>query len=265
MPNRIIKESVCTSETIDKMSWFEECFFHRLWTACDDYGRMDARPAILKSKLFPLKERLSLKDIQNALQKMVDIGCVITYERDGKPYLCLPSWEVHQQVRAKRSKYPAPDAACNHMISDDCICPRNPIQSESESNTCPEQAPLASVPEEPPVILFTLNDGTEYPVSQGQCREWEGLYPAVDVMQQLRSMKGWLDANPKRRKTKNGITRFVNGWLAKEQNRGGTPGYSPPEPEKDSAPYGTGEMLPDTQRVHLPENATLDDVLALIP
>lgn len=127
MPNRIIKESVCSSDTIDKMSWFEECFFHRLWTACDDYGRMDARPAILKSKLFPLKDRLSLKDIQNALQKMVDIGCVRLYECDSKPYLYLPSWEVHQQVRAKRSKYPSPEDACNHMISN-----APGIQSESE-------------------------------------------------------------------------------------------------------------------------------------
>lgn len=135
MPNRIIKESVCTSDTIEQMSWFEECFYHRLWTACDDYGRMDARPAILKSKLFPLKDRLSLKDIQNALQKMVDIGCVRLYECDSKPYLYLPSWEVHQQVRAKKSKYPAPDESCNHMISDDIKCPRNPIQSESESES----------------------------------------------------------------------------------------------------------------------------------
>lgn len=135
MPNRIIKESVCTSESIDQMSWFEEVFFHRLWTACDDYGRMDARPAILKSKLFPLKDRLSLKDIQNALQKMADIGCVRLYECDSKPYLYLPSWEVHQQVRAKKSKYPAPGESCNQMISDDITCSRNPIQSESESNT----------------------------------------------------------------------------------------------------------------------------------
>ena len=131
MPNRIIKESICSSETIDQMSWFEECFFHRLWTVCDDYGRTDARPVILKAKLFPLKERLSLKDIQNALQKMVDIGCVRLYECDSKPYLYLPSWEVHQQVRAKKSKYPAPDESCNHMISDDIKCTRNPIQSES--------------------------------------------------------------------------------------------------------------------------------------
>lgn len=139
MPNRIIKESTCTSETIDKMSWFEECFYHRLWVNCDDYGRMDARPAILKAKLFPLKERLSLKDIENALRNLADIGCVRMYVCDNKPYLYLPSWEVHQNIRAKRSKYPVPnsentsDNICMQMRADENICPRNPIQSLSES------------------------------------------------------------------------------------------------------------------------------------
>lgn len=146
MPNRIIKESVCSSETIDQMSWFEECFFHRLWVNCDDYGRMDARLAILKAKLFPLKDRLSLKDIEGALVKLADIGCVRLYSCDSKPYLYLPSWEVHQNVRAKKSKYPPPDdnnaseSNCTQMYADESKCPRNPIQSvsvslsESESN-----------------------------------------------------------------------------------------------------------------------------------
>ena len=93
---------------------------------------------------------------------------------------------------------------------------------KKKETSCPEQAPLASVPEEPPVILFPLRDGTEYPVSQQQCREWAELYPAVNVVQQLRSMRGWLDANPQKRKAKGGITRFVNGWLAREQNKGGS-------------------------------------------
>ena len=73
----------------------------------------------------------------------------------------------------------------------------------------------------PPAILLPLNNGTDYLVSVEQCHEWAGLYPAVDVMQQLRSMKGWLDANPTKRKTRGGILRFINGWLAKEQDRGG--------------------------------------------
>ena len=30
MPNRIIKESICRSEEIDSLSWFEEVLFYRL-------------------------------------------------------------------------------------------------------------------------------------------------------------------------------------------------------------------------------------------
>lgn len=134
MPNRIIKESICTSDTIDQMSWFDECFFVRLLTACDDYGRMDARPAILKSRLFPLKGRLSLRDVEDALHRLADTGCVVLYQRDGKPYLYLPTWELHQQIRAKKSRYPAPGPACGQLQADDINCARNPILSESETD-----------------------------------------------------------------------------------------------------------------------------------
>ena len=49
MPNRILKESVCTSDSIDSLSWFEECLFYRLIVNCDDYGRFDGRVAVIKS------------------------------------------------------------------------------------------------------------------------------------------------------------------------------------------------------------------------
>lgn len=76
----------------------------------------------------------------------------------------------------------------------------------------------------PPVIFLPLNDGAEYPVSQEQCHEWVGLYPAVDVIQQLRQMRAWLIANPRKKKTKSGINRFIVTWLSKEQDRGGVYG-----------------------------------------
>ena len=132
MPNRILKESICTSESIDDMSWFEECFFHRLLVNCDDYGRFDARPAILKSRLFPLKERLSLKDIEGALKRLADIGCVKLYTCDSKPYLYLPTWEVHQTVRARKSRYPDPNGVnaceiiCKQMQADVPVIQSNP-------------------------------------------------------------------------------------------------------------------------------------------
>ena len=72
-----------------------------------------------------------------------------------------------------------------------------------------------------PIIELPLNDGTMFPISQEQCQEWAGLYPAVNVIQQLRQMRGWLDANPTKRKTKRGINRFITGWLARTQDKGG--------------------------------------------
>lgn len=86
-------------------------------------------------------------------------------------------------------------------------------------------------PEAPPVISLPLSSGAEHPVSQTDVDEWVALYPAVDVVQQLRNMRGWLLSNPTKRKTQKGIRRFITGWLAKEQDRGGSVRASPgPQP-----------------------------------
>lgn len=74
----------------------------------------------------------------------------------------------------------------------------------------------------PPVVELPLNDGSHFDIFQGQVDEWKTLYPAVDVPQALRSMRGWLLANPKKRKTKAGVLRFVTAWLSREQDKGGT-------------------------------------------
>ena len=69
-----------------------------------------------------------------------------------------------------------------------------------------------------PLIGLPLNDGSEHEVTEEDVAEYAQLYPAVDVMQQLRNMRGWLLANPQKRKTKRGIKAFIASWLAKEQD-----------------------------------------------
>lgn len=142
MPNRIIKESICVSDSIDALSWFEEVMFYRLIVNCDDYGRFDGRTAVIKNRLFPLKENVTAKSVKDGINKLASVGLVVLYESDGKPYLHLPTWNDHQNVRAKRSKYPEPvggvnssDSICNQMISN---VPDIRIQSESESESVSE-------------------------------------------------------------------------------------------------------------------------------
>ena len=105
------------------------------------------------------------------------------------------------------------------------------IEGEREEKTILPEAEAA--PDLPPpiaVISIILNDKTEYPITEADVEGWKDLYPAVDVMQELRKMKGWADANPSKRKTKAGIKRFINAWLAKEQDRYHGPAVSQPQP-----------------------------------
>lgn len=144
MPNRILKESICTSENIDQLSCMAEIAFYRLMVNCDDFGRMDARTKILKSRLFPLKD-VTGEDVQEYLDELVNAELITLYTVGGKPYLQMNTWERHQQVRNHKSKFPSPDDADNQMKSDeincnqlqsiDDKCPRNPIQSLSESES----------------------------------------------------------------------------------------------------------------------------------
>jgi len=141
MPNRIIKESICTSDSVDQMTWFEECFWQRLIVNCDDYGRFDGRISVIKARLFPLKEKLQNREIEAAIEKLVSLGCIVLYWCDGKPYLYIPAWESHQTIRAHKSKYPSPDSQdsaseiiCTQEKSEENKSSRNPIQSESNPN-----------------------------------------------------------------------------------------------------------------------------------
>lgn len=98
-------------------------------------------------------------------------------------------------------------------------------QSDLENHSMPDQE---QEPEhvEQSIITITLNDKTEYPIYQSMIDEWVEIYPNVDVLQELRKMKGWANANPTKRKTKRGILRFINGWLSREQDR---PHYNNPK------------------------------------
>lgn len=73
------------------------------------------------------------------------------------------------------------------------------------------------------VLELPLNDNTFYSITKDMITHYEELYPNVNVMQELRNILGWLESNPTKRKTRLGIARFVNNWLAKEQDKGNNP------------------------------------------
>ncbi len=89
------------------------------------------------------------------------------------------------------------------------------IQDQTEPKKLPQ--PKEAEPEA--VYQLVLNDKSYFGVTQEMIDQWKGLYPAVDVDQEIRKMIGWCDANPKNRKTRTGAKRFINSWLSRAQNR----------------------------------------------
>lgn len=153
LPNRIIKDSIHTSERINALSDFQFRIWVSLITYVDDYGRGDARPAVIRGTCFPLRDRITNKDIEAALKALADTGCVGLYEVGGKPYLYFPNWESHQRVRTKVSKCPEPPSAaiCRNPPQSAASCGLNPesrIQNpESESKEGEEQRAHANNPQ----------------------------------------------------------------------------------------------------------------------
>ena len=125
MPNRILKESIRTSKSINALSDFQFRLWAYLITYVDDFGRGSAEPDILKGFVFPRRKSVTEATINAALLDLANIGLIRLYEVDGDSYLCLRNWEEHQNRRATTSKFPEPpeiDNVCEQMQADDSKC-----------------------------------------------------------------------------------------------------------------------------------------------
>lgn len=154
MPNRIIKESICTSEKIAALSDFEFRLWVGLITQADDAGRGDARPAIIKGHVFPLRDQVTAKAISTGLHALATVQLVSLYTVGGKPIYWLPGWSEHQRIRDCKPKYPAPEEADGIPPQSAATCGNSPQTAahggsrgrESESNPNTNPNPKESAP-----------------------------------------------------------------------------------------------------------------------
>jgi len=250
---RNIKPGFFKNEYLAELPPLTRLLFIALWCEADREGRLEDRPLRIKAEYFPYDDC----DINTMLAQCEhSAGNFLTrYEVDGKRYIQIRNFKKHQNphIKEQPSAIPPPPenfdntpkslrnsdydifAQCKHRI---CmvlagLIPDSPFpfplskeesllaQSSDEESLSLILEPEEPPPEDPVFLTLTLNDKTEFPVTEGMIAEFEDLYPSVDIRQQLRNMKGWCRSNDKKRKTRNGICKFINSWLADKQNNGG--------------------------------------------
>lgn len=100
MPDRILRESIRISESINQLTAFEENFFYRLMVSVDDQGYFDARPRALSKTLYPLKD-VRDSQIGDTLRKLSSAGLVKFFKReDGKLFVRLTNWDWYQRSQS---------------------------------------------------------------------------------------------------------------------------------------------------------------------
>lgn len=208
MPNRIIRESCRTSHSLALLSADAERLFWRLTTVADDYGRFQADTNVIRAACFPLMlSQYSASKTARLLQELVTANLIAFYAVGERQYAHFLTWEDHQRKRHSQPKYPSPpqvaasggdlpQAAADCRLSSESRV----VSTESSKYTRVEKAAAT--------FSQTIQD-------QDFLKTLHDAYPRLDLNTQFGKMRAWLAANPKR--GKRDWKRFINGWLAREQ------------------------------------------------
>ena len=106
---RSIKPAFVQSESMGRISRDARLLFILLWTVCDDEGRSQASPRLLKGLLFPYDD-CTAQEIDEWLSELEKDGCLRRYVVDGIHCMDIPEWTSYQNIHPSRfrpSKIPA--------------------------------------------------------------------------------------------------------------------------------------------------------------
>jgi len=193
------------------------------------YAFMEGKPPgwnfTVRSMAKQLKEGATA--IGNALKELRACGWVsYTKHSDGRGSYHLYferqiAPEPENPVKATEPKPENPSLGYPMMGKPNPISKKEPIVRKTLSNKeLQGSAPTGESPDdqlEAPKLDFITKDGKSYHVSDTFEAELRATYTKIDVGYQLKKARLWLIANPSKRKTAPGMTRFLNHWMGNQK------------------------------------------------
>jgi hypothetical protein len=88
-------------DDFSRLSFFDIYVFLGLTQIANGDGRGDARPEVLKSKIFAFRPRITAKDIQSSLVKLSEQERVVLYEEDSITHFYLTDWSQELAERKR--------------------------------------------------------------------------------------------------------------------------------------------------------------------
>lgn len=211
------------SRTILEWGWYGDIntkvlFLHMLlkanWKDGNFKGTTIPRGSLVSSiKKLSDETSLSEREVRTAISHLKTTGEVTSKSYNKYTVFTVKNYDLYQSSDTQNDRQSTSKRHTNDIQTTTIEEGKKERREEIYNNSsCAQQgkADVESIP---------LNDGTEWECSVDDYEEYIRLYPAVDVKKAFRDMRAWSLSNPSKRKTHRGIRRFVNSWLAKEQDK----------------------------------------------
>lgn len=168
MPNRTVRDTICADDRLDALSPGAERLYHRLHSQADDYGALDGRLQVVRSRCFQLcPESVTLPTVEKWLSEVAAAGLILLYEVAGRPYLQMLDWPY--QARAISRKYPPPNLA--EQVRTDAAH----VQADA-SHLCADGEQMQADAERAPADAERLLPDSRYTVHGTDSRKEQSTY-----------------------------------------------------------------------------------------
>ena len=97
---RTIKPEFWEDETLAKLPVYARLLFIGTWNFADDNGALLANPVLMKSHIFPYED-IGISTISEWIDMLVENGMLIRTIYNGKDYLVIRKFLIHQKINRK--------------------------------------------------------------------------------------------------------------------------------------------------------------------
>lgn len=230
MRSRNIKPGFYQNDELAACSLMARFIFPGLWMLADREGRLEDRPLRIKAALLPYDNA----NTDELLDELAEHAFIVRYTIGDSRFIQIAKFQKHQNPHCKEaaSIIPGPEETGEHCTSTVQEQDKNRTRPADSlllipdslipDSSCSEPAKPGSEPEPAPFLIFpTKGTGAKtWDLMPAKLAEYRESFPAVDVEAECRAARQWCIDNPARQKTPDGMPRFLNSWLKKEQNSG---------------------------------------------
>lgn len=182
----------------------------------DRAGRFEWRPARLRALIYPFEQSL---DVAALLEQLRAARYLLRYEAHGAVFGYVRNWTKQQVInnRERDSELPPPpDEAEAEAVGFPAAAPQAaqvaPELKTKKKKAAPDPGPLFEE------AIFVVNTGDEWKAPIKLVETLRSAYQGVDVDAELKKAAAWTLANSSTRKTKNGMSSFLQRWIARAQD-----------------------------------------------